>query len=76
LRKVILSPANSGELKAGAYSTGGDGTPSALTILYECVDYKRKNVCAITKKRMELGVVFFLSSPNSCIGLYKVQINN
>jgi len=34
--------------------TGGDGTPSALTILYECVDYKRKNVCAITKKGMAM----------------------
>jgi len=53
LRKDITSPANSRELKAAAYSTGGD---AALTILYECVHYKRKNVCAITKKAITMIV--------------------
>jgi len=53
LRKDITSPANSEELLAGAYLSG-DGTPSALTILYEYVHYKRKNVCAITKRGMAM----------------------
>jgi len=35
-------------------STGGDGTLAALTIFNECVHYKRKNSCAITKKGMAM----------------------